>query len=73
MHVKGAMGSRLAGRQLSAPRVLALYHYPCHDGVFAALALQRYYAPRGTPVVWHPHTTYAPLVAKDLGIQVARL
>lgn len=64
------MAARILGRDLPASRIHCLYHYPCHDGVFAALALQQYYSKCNVPVVWVPHTTFKPLAPSSLGIKV---
>lgn len=64
------MAARIVGRDLPASRILCLYHYPCHDGVFAALALHHYYSKRNVPVKWVPHTTFKPLQPTSLGIKV---
>uniref|UniRef100_A0A1D1ZSY5 DHHA1 domain-containing protein n=1 Tax=Auxenochlorella protothecoides TaxID=3075 RepID=A0A1D1ZSY5_AUXPR len=63
------MAARILGRDLPASRIHCLYHYPCHDGVFAALALQQYYSKCNVPVVWVPHTTFKPLAPSSLGIK----
>jgi hypothetical protein len=47
------------------------YHYPCTDGIFAALAGHLHHKQRGKPVRFVPLTVFkAPTVA-DLGLQVA--
>ncbi|KAK4394913.1 hypothetical protein Sango_1645600 [Sesamum angolense] len=47
-----------------------LYHYPCPDGAFAALAAHLYFShsPVATtsPVLFFPNTVYSPLRADDL-------
>ncbi|KAI3454337.1 hypothetical protein Pfo_011000 [Paulownia fortunei] len=47
-----------------------LYHYPCPDGAFAALAahLYFYHSPTATtpPPLFFPNTVYSPLRAEDL-------
>ncbi|KAL0356403.1 UNVERIFIED_CONTAM: hypothetical protein Sradi_4087200 [Sesamum radiatum] len=47
-----------------------LYHYPCPDGAFAALAAHLYFShsPVATtpPALFFPNTVYSPLRADDL-------
>lgn len=40
---------------------VVLYHYPCPDGIFAALAAHLYHNARGRPVSFLPNTVYEPL------------
>jgi hypothetical protein len=40
---------------------VVLYHYPCPDGVFAALAAYLYHDAVGRPVSFLPNTVYEPL------------
>lgn len=65
-----ALLPRVAARDLPASRVLCLYHYPCHDGVFAALALHCHYQSRSIPVEFIPHKTFETLDIEGLGIKV---
>lgn len=50
------------------------YHYPCPDGIFAALAahlgLQQ---TNSTPVTWLPNTVYQPRQLQDLPLKVSYL
>ncbi|OVA14283.1 hypothetical protein BVC80_9027g41 [Macleaya cordata] len=43
-----------------------LYHYPCPDGVFAALAAHIYFSSTNLPVLYFPNTVYAPIKVEDL-------
>ncbi|WOL05880.1 hypothetical protein Cni_G14611 [Canna indica] len=43
-----------------------LYHYPCPDGVFAALAAHLYFSAVSKPVLFFPNTVYDPLRVNDL-------
>ncbi|CAM8982113.1 unnamed protein product [Rhodiola kirilowii] len=43
-----------------------LYHYPCPDGAFSALAAHLYFSANSTPAVFFPNTVYSPLRAVDL-------
>lgn len=54
----------------AAGRICCCYHFPCHDGVFAALAVHLHHAVlRGEAVDFFPNTTYAPLSVDDLGLR----
>lgn len=50
-------------------RTLCLYHYPCPDGIFAALAVHLAHRARGVPVEFRPNTVYAPLSVDCLGLK----
>ncbi|KAL3512451.1 hypothetical protein ACH5RR_025168 [Cinchona calisaya] len=46
-----------------------LYHYPCPDGAFAALAAHLYFSSSSsssTPALFFPNTVYSPLRVEDL-------
>ncbi|KAK7291318.1 hypothetical protein RIF29_06363 [Crotalaria pallida] len=43
-----------------------LYHYPCPDGAFAALAAYLYFKATSLPALFFPNTVYHPLRAQDL-------
>ncbi|KAF7822002.1 DHHA1 domain protein [Senna tora] len=43
-----------------------LYHYPCPDGAFAALAAHLYFKATSLPALFFPNTVYRPLRAQDL-------
>lgn len=49
---------------LKKPAVL--YHYPCPDGVFAALAAHLYFSASSSPVLFFPNTVYAPVRPENL-------
>ncbi|KAL4859293.1 hypothetical protein ACK3TF_001036 [Chlorella vulgaris] len=51
---------------MASPRVLCMYHYPCHDGVFAALAVHLAHA---SPVEWWPNTVWAPHAVESLSLK----
>ena len=38
-----------------------LYHYPCPDGAFAALAAHLYFKAAALPVAFFPNTVYDPV------------
>lgn len=48
------------------------YHYPCPDGVFAALAAHLKFEETGAHPVWLPNTVYSPRQLQDLRLQVKR-
>ncbi|KAL8124038.1 hypothetical protein AgCh_011883 [Apium graveolens] len=43
-----------------------LYHYPCPDGAFAALAAHLYFSATSTPALFFPNTVYTPLRVEQL-------
>ena len=46
------------------------YHYPCPDGVFAALAAHLSFSSAAQKVVWVPNAVYAPKHLDALHLQV---
>lgn len=46
---------------IKQPISVVLYHYPCPDGVFAALAAYLYHTAVARPVSFLPNTVYEPL------------
>ncbi|XP_009621556.2 uncharacterized protein [Nicotiana tomentosiformis] len=50
--------------QMKRPAVL--YHYPCPDGAFAALAAHLYFSSIHITPLYFPNTVYSPLRAEDL-------
>lgn len=46
------------------------YHYPCPDGVFAALAAHLRFSVAAQKVIWVPNAVYAPKQVNDLQLQV---
>lgn len=47
-------------------KAAVLYHYPCPDGAFAALAAHLYFSFSSQPVLFFPMTVYSPLRVEDL-------
>lgn len=45
-----------------------LYHYPCPDGVFAALAAHLYFKAVSLPVTFFPNSVYDPIRADNLSV-----
>ncbi|XP_072958242.1 uncharacterized protein [Typha angustifolia] len=43
-----------------------LYHYPCPDGAFAALAAHLYFSAASLPVLFFPNTVYDPIKSDSL-------
>ncbi|KAJ0968853.1 hypothetical protein J5N97_021730 [Dioscorea zingiberensis] len=43
-----------------------LYHYPCPDGAFAALAAHLYFSATSLPVLFFPNTVYDPIRVENL-------
>ncbi|MED6211261.1 hypothetical protein PIB30_071995 [Stylosanthes scabra] len=51
-----------------------LYHYPCPDGAFAALAAHLYFKATSLPSLFFPNTVYRPLTTHDLPLtQISHL
>ncbi|XP_010069495.2 uncharacterized protein LOC104456412 [Eucalyptus grandis] len=46
-----------------------LYHYPCPDGAFAALAAHVYFSAASLPALFFPNTVYAPLAPHQLPLR----
>ncbi|CAF2213235.1 hypothetical protein YC2023_093535 [Brassica napus] len=57
------------GVKMVQKKVAVLYHYPCHDGVFAALAAHLYFAANSTPSLFFPNTVYSPITISQLPLQ----
>ena len=47
------------------------YHYPCPDGIFAALAAHLKFTETEVKPIWAPNTVYTPRQLKDLHLQVS--
>ncbi|KAF8014601.1 hypothetical protein BT93_H0424 [Corymbia citriodora subsp. variegata] len=50
----------------TAKKSAVLYHYPCPDGAFAALAAHIYFSATSLPALFFPNTVYAPLAPDQL-------
>ncbi|XP_018447146.2 uncharacterized protein LOC108818722 [Raphanus sativus] len=57
------------GGKMVQKKVAVLYHYPCHDGVFAALAAHLYFSANSIPSLFFPNTVYSPLTVSQLPLQ----
>lgn len=61
-HRASSMESEVPGPRASA----VLYHYPCPDGAFAALAAHLYFSATSQPVFFFPNPVYNPIKPEDL-------
>ena len=50
---------------------VVLYHYPCPDGVFAALAAHLHFRQSGLDVRWVPNRVFAPATVAGLILEVS--
>ncbi|XP_020581744.1 uncharacterized protein LOC110025538 isoform X2 [Phalaenopsis equestris] len=50
----------------SLKKAAVLYHYPCPDGAFAALAAHLYFSAASLPVVFFPNPVYDPVRVENL-------
>ncbi|CAN8288116.1 unnamed protein product [Cochlearia groenlandica] len=57
------------GVNMMEKKVAVLYHYPCHDGVFAALAAHLYLSAKSIPSLFFPNTVYSPITINQLPLQ----
>lgn len=48
------------------PAAAVLYHYPCPDGVFAALAAHLYFSATNAAVAFFPNAVYSPVSPQSL-------
>ncbi|GKV05314.1 hypothetical protein SLEP1_g17342 [Rubroshorea leprosula] len=62
-----SMAASLGVNLLKKPAVL--YHYPCPDGAFAALAAHLYFSSSSLPALFIPNTVYTPVRAEDLPLR----
>ncbi|XP_050218808.1 uncharacterized protein LOC126669393 [Mercurialis annua] len=64
------MASPLKDLSLRSHKLLkksaVLYHYPCPDGAFAALAAHMYFSATSQPVLFFPNTVYKPIKPDQL-------
>lgn len=52
-------------------RIIGLYHYPCPDGIAAALACHIFHQQQCLPLTLIPHSTYVSLPVEDLNLRVS--
>ncbi|KAK9742851.1 hypothetical protein RND81_03G200400 [Saponaria officinalis] len=50
-------------------KAAVLYHYPCPDGVFAALSAHLYFSATSSPALFFPNTVYNPMKADQLPLE----
>jgi len=53
-------------RALGSGRHIIAFHYPCPDGIFAALAATLHFRQRGVPVHYAPNRVFAPCTVESL-------
>ncbi|KAL4579055.1 hypothetical protein LXL04_015190 [Taraxacum kok-saghyz] len=51
---------------MALKQTAVLYHYPCPDGAFAALAAHIYFAASSAPALFFPNTVYSPIKVEEL-------
>ncbi|XP_002891746.2 uncharacterized protein LOC9327808 isoform X1 [Arabidopsis lyrata subsp. lyrata] len=59
----------LGVKKMVQKKLAVLYHYPCHDGVFAALAAHLYFSAKSIPSLFFPNTVYSPITINQLPLQ----
>ncbi|XP_021756237.1 uncharacterized protein LOC110721407 [Chenopodium quinoa] len=59
----------IAAMNYTKKKAAVLYHYPCPDGTFAALAAHLYFSATSSPVQFFPNTVYSPIKADQLPLQ----
>ncbi|XP_010500980.1 PREDICTED: uncharacterized protein LOC104778273 isoform X2 [Camelina sativa] len=57
------------GVKMMQKKMAVLYHYPCHDGVFAALAAHLYFSANSIPSLFFPNTVYSPITISQLPLE----
>lgn len=53
---------------MALKQTAVLYHYPCPDGAFAALAAHIYFSASSVPALFFPNTVYSPIKVEELPI-----
>ena len=55
-------------------KLAILYHYPCLDSVFIALAAHLYFSAASLPILFFPHYVYKPIKVEQLPLyEISRL
>ncbi|KAJ4834247.1 hypothetical protein Tsubulata_046714 [Turnera subulata] len=54
---------------MNKPAAAVLYHYPCPDGAFAALAAHLYFSAASRPAIFFPNTVYNPIKPDHLPLR----
>ena len=58
-------------QQIASGNTVIAYHFPCPDGIFAALAAHLHFQQRGhTNVRFAPNRVFAPCTIEELQLQV---
>uniref|UniRef100_A0A7N2MRV3 Phosphoesterase n=1 Tax=Quercus lobata TaxID=97700 RepID=A0A7N2MRV3_QUELO len=60
------VGSLNGNRKMKKKVSAILYHYPCPDGAFAALAAHLYFSATSLPALFFPNTVYNPIKPQNL-------
>lgn len=63
-----SMGVKLGTNNLMKKSAV-LYHYPCPDGAFAALAAHLYFSATSLPALFFPNTVYSPITPQHLPLR----
>ncbi|KAL8238293.1 hypothetical protein R6Q59_019374 [Mikania micrantha] len=53
---------------MALKQTAVLYHYPCPDGAFAALAAHIFFSASSVPALFFPNTVYAPIKVEELPV-----
>ncbi|KAI4347341.1 hypothetical protein L6164_008159 [Bauhinia variegata] len=61
-----SLGTKVMMNAMKRKCSAILYHYPCPDGAFAALAAHLYFKATSLPALFFPNTVYRPLRTEDL-------
>ncbi|KAJ0106181.1 hypothetical protein Patl1_19508 [Pistacia atlantica] len=57
---------KIANAMIEMKKSAVLYHYPCPDGAFAALAAHLYFKTSSLPSLFFPNTVYGPITPQQL-------
>ncbi|KAI7731485.1 hypothetical protein M8C21_016933 [Ambrosia artemisiifolia] len=53
---------------MALKQTAVVYHYPCPDGAFAALAAHLFFSHSSLPALFFPNTVYSPIKVEDLPV-----
>ncbi|KAM0014655.1 putative DHH phosphoesterase superfamily [Helianthus debilis subsp. tardiflorus] len=53
---------------MALKQTAVLYHYPCPDGAFAALAAHIFFSESSVPPLFFPNTVYSPIKVEELPV-----
>ncbi|KAI7740905.1 hypothetical protein M8C21_027222 [Ambrosia artemisiifolia] len=54
--------------RMALKQTAVVYHYPCPDGAFAALAAHIFFSHSSLPALFFPNTVYSPIKVEDLPV-----